>query len=93
LIEHIYKNPEYSQKITKIIWFGQKNSLEKEVFDQLKKAYPSIYFQNIVSGKYRRETWFSSRLKNIRDVFKFVFGIFQSIFYLIKHGVDVVFCK
>ena len=93
LIEHIYKNPEYSQKITKIIWFGQKNSLEKEVFDQLKKAYPSIYFQNIVSGKYRRETWFSSRLKNIRDVFKFVFGIFQSIFYIIVHRVDVVFCK
>ncbi|HPC34714.1 MAG TPA: glycosyltransferase, partial [Candidatus Absconditabacterales bacterium] len=93
LIEHIYKNPEYSQKITKIIWFGQKNSLEKEVFDQLKKAYPSIYFQNIVSGKYRRETWFSSRLKNVRDVFKFVFGIFQSIFYIIVHRVDVVFCK
>ncbi|MCK9466832.1 MAG: glycosyltransferase [Candidatus Absconditabacterales bacterium] len=93
LIEHIDKNPEYSQKISKIIRFGQKNSLEKELFDKLKGKYPYLYFQNIVSGKYRRETWFSSRLKNIRDIFKFIFGVFQSIFYLIKHRIDIVFCK
>lgn len=93
LIEHIYKNPEYSQKISKIVWFGQKKSLEKEIFDKLKNTYSSIYFQNILSGKYRRETRFSSRLKNIRDVFKFAFWIFQSIFYITRHKIDVIFCK
>mgnify|MGYP003761401843 CR=1 FL=1 len=93
LIEHIHKNPKYSQKISKIIRFGQKKSLEKELFDELKQKYPLLYFQNIVSGKYRRETWFSSKLKNVRDIFKFMFGIFQSIFYLVIHRVDVVFCK
>ncbi len=93
LIEHIYKNPEYSQKISKIIWFWQKKSLEKEIFDQLKINYTSIVFQNIISGKYRRETRCSSRLKNIRDFFKFTFWILQSIFYIIRHKIDVVFCK
>ncbi len=93
LIEHIYKNPEYSQKISKIVWFGQKKSLEKEVFDKLKKQHSNIYFQNIISGKYRRETRFSSRLKNVRDVFKFLCGILQSVFYIIRHKIDVIFCK
>ncbi len=93
LIEHIYKNPQYSQKISKIIWFWQKKSLEKEIFDQLKINYPSIVFQNITSGKYRRETRFSARLKNIRDVFKFIFWILQSLFYITRNKIDVVFCK
>jgi len=93
LIEHVYKNPEYCQKVSKIIWFWQKKSLEKEIFDGLKKNHNSIFFQNIISGKYRRETRFSSRLKNIRDFFKFIFWILQSIFYIIRHKIDVVFCK
>lgn len=93
LIQHVYKNPEYSDLVQKIVRFGEKASLEKEVFDEIKADYPDLYFQNIVSGKYRRETRLSSRLKNVRDLFKFVWWFFQSIYYLQKHKISVVFCK
>lgn len=93
LIEHIYKNPLYSEKIKKIVRFWKRNSLEKEVFLSIKEKYSWLTFQNITSGKYRRETRFKSRMKNIVDLFKFLFWIIQSIFYIIKHKIDVVFCK
>lgn len=93
LIEHIYKNPQYLDKINKIVWFGQRKSLEKEVFDKMKVNCPSLCFQNIISGKYRRETRFSSKLKNIRDLFKFSFWVFQSLYYIKRHRISVVFCK
>jgi len=93
LIEHIYKSPIYSQKVNKIVRFWKRKSLEKDVYFNLNKRHPGVIFQNIVSGKYRRETWLKSRLKNFIDFFKFIFWIFQSIFYIIKHRIDVVFCK
>ncbi len=93
LIEHIYKNIEYSWKIDKIVWFWEKNSLEQEIYLKLRENNKELYFQNIISGKYRRETWFRSRLKNIRDAFKFWYGIVQSIYYIKKHDIDVIFFK
>lgn len=93
LIKHIYKTPKHYEKINKIVRFWKNKSLEKEVFLNLKKNYPWVVFQNITSWKYRRETWFSSKLKNIKDFFKFMFWIIQSIFYIIRHKIDVVFCK
>ncbi len=98
LIQHIYKHTNYLDKINKIVRFGEKKSLEQEVFLQFKNSnnsdlYQNLFFENIISGKYRRETWLKSRLKNIRDAFKFVYGIFQSLYFLKKHKIDVIFCK
>ncbi len=45
------------------------------------------------SGKYRRETYLKSRVKNIRDLFLFGLGILQSLYYLLLYKIDVIFCK
>jgi len=93
IIEFINKHPEYNQEISKIIRFWEKNSLESEIFDKISKNNQNLFFQTIVSGKYRRETPFKSKLKNIRDLFKFSRWIIQSIYYLKKYEIDVIFCK
>lgn len=93
LIEYISKKEEFLEKINKIYRFWEKKSLEKEIFSQIQWIYPKLFFQNIISWKYRRETRLKSRLKNIRDLFKFVFWILQSIYYIIVYKIDVVFCK
>ncbi len=93
LIQHIYKHPQYFQKIQKIVRFGEKRSLEYQVFQDLKQDHKSLFFQSIISWKYRRETWFSSRIKNIRDMFKFTYWVLQSIHYFKKHKIHILFCK
>jgi UDP-N-acetylglucosamine--N-acetylmuramyl-(pentapeptide) pyrophosphoryl-undecaprenol N-acetylglucosamine transferase len=32
-------------------------------------------------------------IKNIRDLFFFTIGLLQSVFYLLRFKIDVVFCK
>ena len=99
LIQHINKHTAYHDNISKIVRFWEENSLEKEMFLQLKQdskyinIQNKLHFESIISGKYRRETRLKSRLKNVRDAFKFLYGILQSLFLLHKHKIDVVFCK
>ena len=93
IIEHINKHPEYSQEISKIIRFWEKNSLESEIYNKISQNNQNLIFQTIVSGKYRRETPLKSKLKNIRDLFKFARWIIQSIYYLKKYKIDTIFCK
>lgn len=93
IIEFINKHHEYSQEIWQIIRFWEKISLESEIFDKISSDNQNLIFQAIVSGKYRRETPLKSKLKNIRDLFKFCRWIFQSIYYLKKYQIDVIFCK
>jgi len=93
IIEHINKHPEYSQEISKMVRFWEKNSLESEIFDKISQNNQNLIFQTIVSGKYRRETPLKSKLKNVRDLFKFVRWIIQSIHYLRKYKIDTIFCK
>lgn len=93
LIEWIQKKPQYTANIDKIYWFGTANSLESQVCSNFKDTEPEVEFIPIVSGKFRRETIRKSRLKNIRDIFLFVAGFFQSLVLLLLHRVDVVFCK
>ena len=90
LIETIISDPKYSNQIKKIIRFWSKNSLEQET---AAKFWNKVKFISILSWKRRRETPLKSRLKNIRDLFLFVAGFFQSVFYLRKSKADVVFCK
>lgn len=46
-----------------------------------------------MAGKFRRETRILSWLKNIRDVFLFVFGIVSAFGFLRRSRPDVIFCK
>ena len=95
LIQHIYKHSKYSQAINKIVRFWEKKSLEQETFQILSQNinHDNLYFQSIISWKYRRETRLKSRLKNIHDALKFIFWIIQSLYYIKKHHIDIIFCK
>ena len=90
LIETIISDPKYSDQVKEIIRFWSKNSLEQET---AAKFWNKVRFISILSWKWRRETPLKSRLKNIRDLFLFVAGFIQSVFYLRKSKVDAVFCK
>ncbi len=99
LLEYVEQHKQFSSHIDSIYWFWDKRSLEKTVFQGIKNAHNSqkkwytLNFIPIYSGKYRRETFLKSRVKNIRDLFLFGIGIIQSLFRLIYHKIDVIFCK
>lgn len=90
LLETFLKSPSYASQVDSIIWFGSTNSLEQQT---AKEFWPSILFQPIFSGKFRRQKSFSAFLKNVKDLFLFSLGWFQSLRYLKKYHVDTVFCK
>lgn len=96
LLEYIDLHRAYFQKIEKIYWVGTKNSLEQERCSDLQKKtknIQSLHFYTIWSGKYRREKGVSAFLRNCRDLFRFSIWIFQSLFFLLKNNVEVIFCK
>lgn len=99
LLEYVEQHKQFSSHIDSIYWFWDKRSLEKTVFQGIKNAHNSqkkwytLNFIPIYSGKYRRETFLKSRVKNIRDLSLFGIGIIQSLFRLIYHKIDVIFCK
>lgn len=95
LLDFLENTPEYDEKVEKIYRFGAKKSLEQQVCHDLQISKPesTLYFVPIYSGKYRRESYRKSKLKNIPDFFLFLFGCFQSIFRLLYYRIDVVFCK
>lgn len=93
LIEYISSKSQYSCKIKNLYWLWERNSLEQDVFNNIKPSTFKSKFISIVSWKFRRETIWKSRLKNVRDIFIFIAGIFQSLFRLIYLRIDVIFCK
>ncbi len=95
LLEFFKHHPAYTDKVDKIYRFGAKNSLEQQVCKELQEhdTEKRLDFIPVYSWKFRRESYRKSQLKNIPDLFLFVFGCFQSIFRLLYHRIDVVFCK
>lgn len=93
LIEFISSRQEYSSKIRNLYRFWESDSLEQKTFHKLKPSTFNSNFVKILSWKYRRETIIKSRLKNIRDIFFFIAGFFQSLFRLLYFRIDVIFCK
>lgn len=95
LVEFLKKTPEYDESIQQLYRFGAKKSLEQQVCHDLQTGNSDnkLHFIPIYSGKYRRESYRKSKLKNIPDFFLFLFGCFQSVFRLLYYRIDVVFCK
>ncbi len=93
LIEYISSKSQYSSKIKNLYRLWEKNSLEQNIFNNIKPSTFTSKFISIVSWKFRRETIWRSRLKNVRDIFIFIAGIFQSLFRLLYLRIDVIFCK
>ena len=95
LLEFLKINPEYNEQVEKLYWFGARNSLEQQICHEIQSSdFPNtLSFVSISSWKYRRESYRKSKLKNIPDFFLFIFGCFQSLFWLLYYRIDVVFCK
>jgi len=99
LLEYLPHHKKFASNIKNIYRFWNKKALEHKVFEWIKNSHNSekswykINFVSIYSGKYRRETFLKSKIKNIRDLFFFAIGIIQSIFWLLYYKIDVIFCK
>ena len=92
LIQYL-DSTDKKKNVWKMFWFWKKNSLEEENYKSLKKWIDNLYFVPIFSGKRRRDKSFQSFIKNLWDLFLFWVGILQSMYYLLKYKINVVFCK
>lgn len=95
LLQTINDTRQYKQLIDNVYRFGEKASMEQKFFDQYQHTFDQleVKFVSIMAGKYRRETIWQSRLNNIRDLLLFPIGVVQSLYWLIYHRIDAVFCK
>ncbi|MBS8122041.1 glycosyltransferase [Candidatus Vampirococcus lugosii] len=89
IIDYIKKDNKITSEFENIYWFGEKNSLEEKIANDIS----NVKFIKMISGKLRRDKSIISFAKNIIDLFKFGYGITKSIFLLKKYKIDVVFCK
>jgi UDP-N-acetylglucosamine--N-acetylmuramyl-(pentapeptide) pyrophosphoryl-undecaprenol N-acetylglucosamine transferase len=95
LLQMIDDTRQYRQVIDNVFWFGEKKGMEYKFFQQYESSFDTLHpkFISILAGKYRRETIWISRWRNLRDMFIFPVGIFQSIYYILSRRIDIVFCK
>lgn len=89
LIEFIQSDKNDILNFKNIYWLGESNSLEQKVAWGL----DWVNFLTIKSGKLRRYFTPKAVLDNFVDLFKFSIWIFQSVKYLKKYKIDIVFCK
>lgn len=75
---------KFHEKGWDVNYIGSKNGIEKELISNL-----GVSYHPISCGKLRR--YFS--LQNFLDIFKVIYGIFQSIILCYKLKPDVVFSK
>ena len=93
LIQNLQTHSDLKGKVAQMFRFGTSNSLEQETCFELQKSIKNLTFHAIYSWKRRREKGIWALIKNIRDLFLFAIGLFQSVFYLLQFKIDVVFCK
>ena len=93
LIQHLQTHSDLKSKVAQMVRFGTSNSLEQETCSELQKTIKNLTFHSIYSWKRRREKGIWALIKNIRDLFFFTIGLFQSVFCLLRFKIDVVFCK
>lgn len=89
----IHLDNQYADRIHTVYRYGSRSGLEHDVFQQTQLEHIRASFVHSVAGKFRRETRILSWLKNIRDVFLFVWGIVSAFGFLRRSHPDVIFCK
>lgn len=78
--------PELEQRGYAVHYVGQAGGIEEEL---MQEYYPHIPFHAISTGKLRR--YFS--IQNIKDPFKVLAGVAQSVALIKKHKADAIFSK
>lgn len=76
-----------------LFWFGEKNSMEEGVCKELESNRINVIFVPIMSGKVRRYWNLKAIWLNFVDIFKLKIGFFQSLYYLRKYKIDILFSK
>ncbi len=76
-----------------MFWFGEKNSMEEKICKELKNTGINVKFITIMSGKLRRYWTLQSIWLNFVDIFKLKIWFFQSLYYLKKYKIDILFSK
>lgn len=90
LIKYINKTQHGAHEF---FWFGEKPSLEHITYQKISQSVEKLYFSPILSGKRRRERELVALLKNIIDLVRLGIWFFQSLFWLLYHRIDIIFCK
>lgn len=72
---------------------GSVASLEEKTAEELKNNGINLIFLPVLSGKRRREKGVVALLRNLWDLLRFLWGVFQALFALLRFRVDVIFCK
>lgn len=95
LLQTIDTTSQYRQVVDNIYRFWEKNSMEYRFFKDYESTFQNIkpFFISIYAGKFRRETIWKSRLKNLRDIFLFPIWVIQSLYWILYYHIDIVFCK
>lgn len=94
LIQFLASEKEFSSRVQHVYRFGQRDKLEEKEFLSLNvKKSIVCSFVYILSWKLRREKGVHAILKNFHDIFLFILWFFQSLYFLTKYKVDVIFCK
>lgn len=78
--------PELEQRGYVVHYIGQAGGIEEEL---MQEYYPHIPFHPISTGKLRR--YFS--IQNVKDPFKVLAGVAQSVALIRKHKADAIFSK
>ena len=90
LIKYINETKHGSHEF---FWFGEKPSLEHNTYLKIDQSVEKLYFSPLLSWKRRREKGIVILMKNIIDLGKLGIWFFQSLFGLIYHKIDIIFCK
>lgn len=95
LLQMIDQSGQYRQVVANVYRFGEKKGMEYKFFNKYKWLFQYLHprFISILAGKYRRETIWISRWRNLRDLFLFPLGIIQSLYWILYYRIDIVFCK
>lgn len=89
----LHLDQHYADRVDMVYRYGSRHGLEYTIFQETKINHIDVSFVHSIAGKFRRETRILSWLKNIRDVFLFVFGIVSAFRFLRRSRPDVIFCK
>ena len=87
LIQYGQKDSEITKKCKQVYRIGESWSME----EQEAKKLENVWFVSVRAGKIRR--YRSGTLLNIRDMANIIFAFFQSVWYIRKYKIDVLFCK
>lgn len=96
LLQTLDEESQYSTAVNSVYRFGEKKGMEYDFYNQYSDTFEHIkpQFIAIIAGKYRRETLWISRWRNIRDIFfRFPRGIIQSLRHLATKRINVVIAK